>query len=200
MSFSDTSSERKINQEEYIKQKILSCKCSEYATIKWIIKNNFTDGIGNKICEYVACKSCSNIMSHFNSIEIDINPCDDDDIDEQSQIYIYNTLVNEFPDGKMTLILYKWKRNDTLSRLWTRIENMFYNSYSTVAFCMLEMNINDADCMDDNFNHETFIDCLRKILLYIKDNEQFIGNTIIDENKFDKVYERMQQGIYIWTP
>ena len=41
---------------------------------------------------------------------------------------------------------------------------------------------------------------LRKILLYIKDNEQFIGNTIIDENKFDKVYERMQQGIYIWTP
>ena len=34
MSFSDTSSEREINQEEYIKQKILSCKCSEYATIK----------------------------------------------------------------------------------------------------------------------------------------------------------------------
>ena len=27
---------------------------------------------------------------------------------------------------------------------------------------MLEMNINDADCMDDNFNHETVIDCLRK--------------------------------------
>jgi len=62
---------------------------------------------------------------------------------------------------------------------------------------MLEMNINDADCMDDNFNHETFIDCLRKILLYIKDNEQFIGNTIIDENTFDKVYERIQQGNYI---
>ena len=70
MSFSDTSSEREINQEEYIKQKILSCKCSEYATIKWIIKNNFTDGIGNKNCEYVACKSCSNIMSHFDSIEL----------------------------------------------------------------------------------------------------------------------------------
>ena len=65
---------------------------------------------------------------------------------------------------------------------------------------MLEININDADCMDDNFNHETFIDCLRKILLYIKDSEQFIGNTIIDENKFDKVYERIQQAIYIWTP
>ena len=32
MSFSDTSSEREINQEEYIKQKILSCKCSECAT------------------------------------------------------------------------------------------------------------------------------------------------------------------------
>ena len=62
---------------------------------------------------------------------------------------------------------------------------------------MLEMNINDADCMDDNFNHETFIDCLRKILLHIKDNEQFIGNTIIDENTFDKVYERIQQGNYI---
>ena len=62
---------------------------------------------------------------------------------------------------------------------------------------MLEMNINDADCMDDNFNHETFIDCIRKILLYIKDNEQFIGNTIIDENTFDKVYERIQQGNYI---
>ena len=72
-----------------------------------------------------------------------------------------------------------------------------HNSYSTVAFCMLEMNINDADCMDDNFNHEIFIDCLRKILLYIKDNEQFIGHTIIDENKFDKVYEKIQQGIYI---
>ena len=42
-----------------------------------------------------------------------------------------------------------------------------------------------------------FIDCFRKILLHIKDNEQFIGNTIIDENKFDKVYERIQQGIYI---
>ena len=34
LSFSDTSGEREINQEEYIKQKILSCKCSEYATIK----------------------------------------------------------------------------------------------------------------------------------------------------------------------
>ena len=105
MSFSDTSSEREINQEEYIKQKILSCKCSEYATIKWIIKNNFTDGIGNLNCEYVACKSCSNIMSHFDSIEIDINPCDDDDIDEQIQIYVYNTLVNEIPDDKMNLVL-----------------------------------------------------------------------------------------------
>ena len=37
-------------------------------------------------------------------------------------------------------------------------------------------------------------------MLYIKDNEQFIGNTIIDENKFDKVYERIHQGICIWTP
>ena len=62
---------------------------------------------------------------------------------------------------------------------------------------MLEMNINDADCMDFNFNHKTFIDCLRKILLYIKDNEQFTGNTIIDENTFEKMYERIQQGIYI---
>ena len=34
MSFSDTSSECEINQGEYIKQKFLSCKCSEYATIK----------------------------------------------------------------------------------------------------------------------------------------------------------------------
>ena len=39
--------------------------------------------------------------------------------------------------------------------------------------------------------------CLRKILLHIKDNEQVIGNTIIDEKMFDKVYERIQQGIYI---
>ena len=38
------------------------------------------------------------------------------------------------------------------------------------------------------------------MLLYIKDNEPFIGNTIIDENKFDKVYERIQQGIYILNP
>ena len=67
-----------------------------------------------------------------------------------------------------------------------------------VAFCMLEMNINDADCMDDNFNHETSIDCV--ICCISKDNEQFIGNTIIDENKFDKVYERIHQGICIWTP
>jgi len=43
-------------------------------------------------------------MSHFDSIEIDINPCDDDDIDEQIQIYVY-TLVNEFQDDKMNLIL-----------------------------------------------------------------------------------------------
>ena len=33
-------------------------------------------------------------MSHFDSIEIDINPCDYDDIDERIQIYIDNTLVN----------------------------------------------------------------------------------------------------------
>ena len=103
MPLSDTSSEREINQEEYIKQKILSRKCSEYATIKSIIKHNFTDGIGNKNCEYVACKSCSNIMTHFDSIEFDINPCDDDDIDEQIQIYVY-TLVNKFPDDKMNII------------------------------------------------------------------------------------------------
>ena len=44
-------------------------------------------------------------MNHFDSIEIDINPCDDDDIDEQIQIYVYNTLVNEFPDDNMNLIL-----------------------------------------------------------------------------------------------
>ena len=91
----------------------------------------------------------------------------------------------------------KWYIIKIMDKDWKTCCN---NSYFTVTFCMLEMNINDADCMDDNFNHETFIDCLRKILLYIKDNEQFIGNTIIDENKFDKVYERIQQGIYIWTP
>ena len=135
-------------------------------------------------------------MSHFDSIEIDINPCDDDDIDEQIQIYVYNTLVNEFPDDKMNLILNE-KEMKHYQDYGQGLKKCFNNSYSTVAFCMLEMNINDADCMDDNFNHETFIDCLRKILLYIKDNEQFIGNTIIDENKFDKVYERIQQGIYI---
>ena len=44
-------------------------------------------------------------MSHFDSIEIDINPCDDDDIDEQIQIYVYNTLVTEIPDDKMNLVL-----------------------------------------------------------------------------------------------
>ena len=76
----------------------------------------------------------------------------------------------------------------------------FNNSYSTVALCTLDMNINDVDGMDDNFNHETAIDCLRKMLLYIKDNEQFIGHIVIDENTFDKWYERIQQGIYIWTP
>ena len=76
---------KSIKKNIYIKQKILSCKCSEYATIKSIIKN--TDGIGNNICEYyVACKSCSNIMSHVDSIEFDINPWDDDDIDDHLQI------------------------------------------------------------------------------------------------------------------
>ena len=44
-------------------------------------------------------------MSHFDSIEIDIYPCDDEDIDEQIQIYVDNTLVNEFPDDNMNLIL-----------------------------------------------------------------------------------------------
>ena len=44
-------------------------------------------------------------MSHFDSIEIDIYPCDDDDIDERIQIYVDNTLVNEFPDDKINLIL-----------------------------------------------------------------------------------------------
>ena len=162
-------------------------------------QNNFTDGIGNKICEYVACKNCSNIMRHFDSIEIDINPSDDDDIDEQIQIYVYNTLVNEFPDDKMNLKLNE-KEMRHYQDYGQGLNTCYNKSYSTVAFCMLETNINDADCMDDNFNHETFIDCLRKILLYIKDNEQSIGHTIIDENKFDKVYERIQQGVYIWTP
>ena len=59
-------------------------------------KNIFTDGIGNNMCEYVACKSCSNIMSHFDSIEFDINPCDDDDIDEHIQIYVYTLVVINF--------------------------------------------------------------------------------------------------------
>ena len=44
-------------------------------------------------------------MSHFDSIEIDIYPCDDEDIDEQIQIYVDTTLVNEFPDDNMNLIL-----------------------------------------------------------------------------------------------
>ena len=44
-------------------------------------------------------------MSHFDSIEIDIYPCDDEDIDEHIQIYVDNTLVNEFPDDNMNLIL-----------------------------------------------------------------------------------------------
>ena len=91
----------------------------------------------------------------------------------------------------------KWDIIKIMDKDWKKC---FNKSYPTVAFCMLEMNINDADCMDDNFNHETFIDCLRNILLYIKDNEPSIGHTTIDENKFDNVYERIQQGIYIWTP
>ena len=45
-----------------------------------------------------------------------------DGIDEQIQIYVYNTLVNEFPDDKMNLILNE--KHDTLSKLWTRIETM----------------------------------------------------------------------------
>ena len=125
-------------------------------------------------------------MSHFDSIEIDINPCDDDDIDEQIQIYVYNTLVNEFPDDKMNLILNE-KEMRHYQDYGQGLKKCFNNSYSTLAFCMLEMKTNDADCIDDNFNHETFVGCLRKILLYIKDNEQFIGNTIIDENKFDLI-------------
>ena len=106
----------------------------------------------------------------FDSIEIDINPCDDDDIDEQIQIYVYNTLVNEFPDDKMNLIL-------------NEKEMRHYQDYGQG----LKKCFNNSYCIDDNFNHETFIGCLRKILLYIKDNEQFIGNTIIDENKFDLI-------------
>jgi len=136
-------------------------------------------------------------MNHFDSIEIDINPCDDDDIDEQIQIYVCNTLANEILDGKMNIVLLNEKEMRHYQDYGQGLNKICNNSYSTVAFRMLEMNINDADCMDDNFNHETFIDCLRKMLLHIKDNEQFIGNTIIDENKFDKVYERIQQGIYI---
>ena len=33
---------------------------------------------------------------------------------------------------------------------------------------MLETNINDVDCMDDNFNYKTFIDCLRKYCYILK--------------------------------
>ena len=101
-------------------------------------------------------------MSHFDSIEIDINPCDDDDIDEQIQIYVYNTLVNEFPDDKMNLVLNE-KEMRHYQDYGQGFKKCCNNSYSTVAFCMLEMNINDADCMDDNFNHETSIDGLRKL-------------------------------------
>jgi deoxyadenosine/deoxycytidine kinase len=45
------------------------------------------------------------------------------------------------------------------------LKKCYNNSYSTVALCMLDLNI-DADCMDDNFNHETFIDCLKNIVVY----------------------------------
>ena len=100
-------------------------------------------------------------------LKFHINPCDDDDIDEQIQIYVYNTLVNEFPDDKMNLILNE-KEMKHYQYYGQGLKTCCNNSYSTVAFCMLEMTINDADCMDDNFNHETFIDCLRKILLHIQ--------------------------------
>ena len=61
---------------------------------------------------------------------------------------------------------------------------------------MLEMNINDADCMDDNFNHETFIDCLRKYCCISKTMNRLLEIQILT-SKFDKVYEKIQQGIYI---
>ena len=48
----------------------------------------------------------------------------------------------------------KWDIIKIMDKDWKKC---FNNSYPTVAFCMLEMNINDADCMDDNFNHETCI-------------------------------------------
>ena len=98
-------------------------------------------------------------MSHFDSIEIDINPCDDDDIDEQIQIYVCNTLANEILDGKMNLVLLNEKEMRHYQDYGQGLNKICNNSYSTVAFRMLEMNINDADCMDDNFNHETSIDC-----------------------------------------
>ena len=35
-------------------------------------------------------------MSHFDSIEFDINPCDDDGIDEHIQIYVYTLVIINF--------------------------------------------------------------------------------------------------------
>ena len=109
------------------------------------------------------------------------------------QIYVYNTLVNEFPDDKMNLILNE-KEMSHYQDYGQGLKKCYNNSSSTVAFCMLEMNINDADCMDDNFNHETFIDCrLEKYCCISKTMNSCLEILyIIDEHAFDKVYERIQ--------
>ena len=93
-------------------------------------------------------------------LTIIIDPCDDDDIDERIHIYVDNTSVNEFPDDKMNLILNeKMKHYQDYGQ---GLKTCCNNSYSTVAFCMLEMNIHDADY---EFSHdEVMID------FYVKDS------------------------------
>ena len=71
-----------------------------------------------------------------------------------------------------------------------------HNSYSTVAFCMLEMNINDADCMDDNFNHEIFIDCFKKNCCISKTMNSLLDMQLLTKINLTKCMKEYKEFIF----
>ena len=188
---SDTSSESSVlDQPGYIKQKILSCKCHECLKIRATIKCKFPAGISDNICEHVVCKTCSELLEHFEGLDFSINPCGDDDIDENTEIYVY-LLVNKFPDDKMDTILDE-KEMRFYETFKYFLKRCYQKSYSTICLCSVEESVNNLDLWDNEFCEKTFREVLRKILNHLRNNKRFICNNIFNENTFEELYARMK--------
>jgi hypothetical protein len=89
----------------------------------------------------------------------------------------------------------KWDIIKIMDKDWN---TCFNNSYSTVALCTLDMNINDVDGMDDNFNHETAIDCLRKnVVVYQRQRTVYWTYCYWREYVWQIVWKNATRNLYL---